>query len=88
MVAKIATPSHSLLHANSLTLGANATDSLKVNITSETSVNPVTVQEKPKLKLANPMEKNSFELINPFGDFSGFEQNVEKMQPIALDVKT
>lgn len=46
------------------------------------------VAEQPKLKLANPLEKNKFEMTNPFGDFSGFESNIEKMQPIIPDLQT
>ena len=50
------------MNANSLTLGVNATDSLpKVNITGHNSTSIATLpQEKPQLKLANPLEKNTF----------------------------
>jgi hypothetical protein len=40
--------------------------------------------DKPKI-LADPNEHNDFENKNPFGDFSTFETNVEKMQPIIPD---
>ena len=38
--------------------------------------------------MANPNEDNAFQNKNPFADFSSFESNIDKMEPIMPDQAT
>ena len=46
------------------------------------------MDQKGAQKFANPNETMTFEINNPFSDFSKFEQNVENIKPLTPDSDT
>lgn len=73
---------------NNLNLGDNANKILnQPNATHNATALPSQSEVKP-IKLANPNEEQIFQNKNPFADFSTFETNIEKMQPIVPDQAT